>query len=49
VGLASDTETEILSGDVQAGDEAVVNQAGNTLPFGRPSGGGGTFGGGGGN
>ena len=25
VGLASDTQTEILSGDVKAGDEAVVN------------------------
>ena len=47
VGLASDTQTEILSGDVKAGDEAVVNLAGSTLPFSQPGGGGGTFGGGG--
>lgn len=45
-GLASDSQTEIVSGDVRAGDEAVINQAVNSLLSGRPSGGG-TFGGGG--
>ena len=46
-GLASNTQTEIVSGDVTAGDEAVINQAANTLLFERPGGGGGSFGGGG--
>jgi HlyD family secretion protein len=33
-GLVSDTQTEIVSGDVKAGDEVVVTQATSTLPFG---------------
>jgi HlyD family secretion protein len=40
-GLASDTQTEIVSGDVKAGDEVVVTQATSTLPFGPQGGGGG--------
>ncbi len=50
VGLASDTQTEIVSGDVKVGDMAVVSQAGSTLITpGQTSGGGNPFGGGGGN
>jgi HlyD family secretion protein len=45
-GLASDTQTEIVSGDVKAGDDAVVSLGINTLLFGGPQGGGGSFGGG---
>jgi HlyD family secretion protein len=49
-GLSSDTQTEILSGDVKAGDEAVLSQSGSTLLTTRPTTGGGSpFGGGGGN
>ncbi len=48
-GLASDTQTEIVSGDVKAGDEAVVSQGAGSILFGRQGGGGGSFGGGGGN
>jgi HlyD family secretion protein len=39
VGLTSDTESEIVSGDVAAGEEAVLNQAASTLPFNQPAGG----------
>jgi HlyD family secretion protein len=49
-GLSSDTQTEILSGDVKAGDEAVVSQSGSSLiTTGGTSGGGSPFNGGGGN
>jgi HlyD family secretion protein len=49
-GLSSDTQTEILSGDVKAGDEAVVSQSGSSLiTTGPTTGGGSPFGGGGGN
>jgi HlyD family secretion protein len=49
-GLSSDTQTEILSGDVKAGDEAVINQSGSSLfTTGGTSGGGSPFNGGGGN